>query len=62
VEKGVCSENKRKEKKFTHEMMVQFQTRQGFEFDLPKFEWPLKSLQTNHTYQLKFARIKEEKI
>jgi hypothetical protein len=42
-------------------MMVQFKARQGFEFDLPKFEWPLKSLQTNHTYQLKFARTKEER-
>jgi hypothetical protein len=41
-------------------MMVHFKARQGFEFDLPKFEWPLKSLQTNHTHQLKFARIKEE--
>jgi hypothetical protein len=42
-------------------MKVQSKARQGFEFDLPKFEWPLKNLQTNHTYQLKFARIKEER-
>jgi hypothetical protein len=38
-------------------MIVQFKARQGFEFDLPKFEWPLKSLQTNDTHQLMVAII-----
>jgi hypothetical protein len=31
-------------------MMVQYEARQGLNFNLPKFEWPLKSLQTKHTH------------
>jgi hypothetical protein len=42
-------------------MMVQIKARERFKFDLPRFEWSLKCLQTNVTCQLKLAGIKEER-